>query len=203
MSSKPAMSLADVLEEYRISLADIDLSRVQVRDPQNYRAVRGRIPEVFVTQWLSCCPSVEQDADIPRRVNGYSLERRAFGGIGVQDAHTEKLVREIDGLIWYQRRPFVVEVKGGSLKQGARRVVELLETGRHIYGRRDVGLAVFLRFAAYPETVRRRLTRHFPTLEFVDLGYPGWHMKEAIRDYRRMHQQQVNANDHWHFRRTH
>lgn len=193
------MSIVDVLEEGRIRLHDVDLSQVQAHDPKNYRRVRGRIPEAMVAQWLAGCPEIERDTDVPRRVNGYWLEQRAYGAVTVHDSITNRLIREFDGLVWYGRQPFVVEVKGGELKRSERWVKERLDMGRHIYDRRDVGLIVFFPFSTDQENRRRRLEHHFPRrLWFVDLGYQKWMIGEAMKDYRRLHQHpEEDPSQYW------
>ena len=183
------MSIVDVLEEGRIRLHQVDLSQVQAHDPKNYRRVRGRIPEAMVSQWLANCPDIHPDKDIPRRVNGYALESRVYGGVMVRDSYSSKLLREFDGLVWYEGKPYVIEVKGGELKRGAQRVNELLEMGKQVYERRDVGLVVFMLFSATTMHRRRQLEQQFRHLWFVDLGYPKRGMKDALKDYRRLHQQ--------------
>ncbi len=191
------MSIVDVLEESRIKLHEVDLSQVRVTDQRNYRQVRGRIPEAMVAQWLAGCPEIERDTDVPRRVNGYRLEQRAYGSVMVHDSRTDRLIREFDGLIWYNGQPFVVEVKGGELKRRERRVRELLDMGRHVYDRRDVGLVVFMPFSASTEHSRRQLEQQFRRLWFVDLRYKGWMMGETMRDYRRLNQQGEEPAKYW------
>lgn len=178
MPRKASMSLATVLEPYRPSLEDIALDKLPVDTPENLSEVRGRIAEALMREWLSRCSKVAFDTEVPRRVNGYYLTQEKSGIVVHQKNPRGRTVTEYDFLIFFEGRPYIIEVKARKVRpQPSNRKHPFYEklarkkwTAEHIYSTHDIGIALAVPFMTFGESKRDALQKHFPSIEYIDLG---------------------------------
>lgn len=176
------MPLADVLEPFRPTLDDV-VDRVRVNEREQADDIHGSLAENLTGAWLAKCAAVSFDVDVPRRVNGWYLDhtgRNQWGGVMVRRRHEHGWpVTEYDFLIFFDGRPYIVEAKARKVRPKpenrrysfAEKLIRKRDIARHVYGRGDIGAALFVPFFTYGRERREQLQLAVPELECVDLGY--------------------------------
>jgi len=174
------MTLVDLLELARISLTDLDLRSVtpiNINDPMD---VKGSIAHRLTEQWLSRCSGVVFDQDFPRRINGYSLERRG-SGIVVYEHRTP--IHEYDILLSHDGQPVIVEVKSLKLNGLEAKIPQALRIGRDIYQTQNVLMLVFFPFYTNKIADAERVQETHPEVRCVNLGYKKKHIWQAVQRF--------------------
>lgn len=188
------MPLADVLEPFRPTLDEV-VALVHVSQREQADDVRGSLAENLTGAWLDRCPSVSFDTDVPRRANGWYLNttgRNQWGGVIVRSRHADgKPITEYDFLIFFEGVPYIVEAKARKVRPQpnnrrysfAEKLLRKRDVACHVYGREDIGIALFIPFFTFGCERRERLQQAVSGLECVDLGYKPKHLARATQTW--------------------
>ncbi|MBN2111989.1 hypothetical protein JW707_02710 [Candidatus Woesearchaeota archaeon] len=174
------MSIVSELESNRVkdgldSVPVLDVKIGNILDP--YEA-RGRIAEKYVHMWLSQCPGVAFDSDLPREVNGFTLRQRD-SGVLVVDSRNGSAKHEYDFLVGYDGTPFIVHVKSWRLNGFEQGIEHSLAMGREIYGVDDITMLLF--FPQYGKANdAERIHANHPNVICVDTGYKKKHLAKTV-----------------------
>jgi hypothetical protein len=177
------MSIVSELEEGRVkdgldSVPVLDVRVGNVGDPYE---VRGRIAEKYIHMWLSQCPNIAFDNNLPREVNGFTLRQRD-SGVLVLDSSDKSAKHEYDFLVAYDGTPFLVHVKSWKLNGFEKGIEHSLAMGREIYGVDDITMLLF--FPQYGKAKdAERIQSNHPNVVCVDSGYKKKQLARAVNRF--------------------
>ncbi|MBI5390617.1 hypothetical protein HZB02_03955 [Candidatus Woesearchaeota archaeon] len=159
------MTLVDLLEEHRVTLADVPLPELrQYSFKDEPSLLRGHIAYVMVREWLKRIPPLS--FEVPS-ANGYRLEQTNEGIVVWEGKRT---VHEYDFLLRYEDVPYIVEVKSLKLNGFIGKIDHALEIGREIF-QQDVGMLIFAPFYTNKKRDAERIEEKYQRVKCIDLGY--------------------------------
>ncbi len=165
------------------------LRNLDVRDLPDMRTdlsvVKGEIAEFYVHSWLERA-GANLDVDIPRDL-GDDLRLRETGkGPGIYRG--SEVLREYDGLFYFDGTPFAVEVKSWKLNGIAGKLRQEAENGflQNLYPGHDPLMFLFIP-ATFPKKREQlgQLEREFPFLRFVNTNYLKKDLLGKVNEYKR------------------
>ena len=174
-------NLVEELRRKKVRLVEVRLDTLQPKN--NYdETVRGCLAETMARMWLSRCEGVQFEEDLPKKVNGYRVERTPQGILVLND---QRHIHEFDDVVWYEGQPVVCEVKSLKLNGIQSKISRGMELAEEIYVGHKPQMLLFFPFTSNKIQDARRIEEDFPQVRCVTLGYRRKELIATLREYQR------------------
>lgn len=166
-----AENLIKILEQHRLHISEVPKTIWDINFSRDESDIKGKISEQFVQYWFKKIKEVQfLNENNKINENKYSITYEHHN-IKVYNKTMQHQISEFDSVIFFNDKPFIVEVKSQKLRGFESKIEKYIHIGRELFNTEDIGLLLFAPFYSSKVKDLERIENQHENVKCIDLGY--------------------------------